>query len=86
MANLTVLDQDISQNHICVLQDGSKWFETKMVSTSTAQVLVKTNADLDYEAMNDTTVTCKDFFLNAMQLTQNPCFLGLHNMVNSVNI
>lgn len=51
LANMTAVDEDVNQYHSCQLLDGQEYFTLRMASRSTAQVLVKKNADLDYEKL-----------------------------------
>lgn len=59
LASLFVADQDASQSHTCVLLDGQKYFVIRNRGKSTAQVLVKDAAGLDYETMYDKQIAGK---------------------------
>ena len=49
LVNMSVVDDDVGQQHTCVLPTGGDYFYVKSLSKSSSEVYVSQDADLDYE-------------------------------------
>ena len=49
LLNMSVVDDDVGQQHSCVLRTGGNYFNVKSLSKSSSEVYVSQHADLDYE-------------------------------------
>ena len=59
LANLTVVDQDLGQQHTWMLLNGSEFFHVQPLDTNSSTLLVKQGAVLDYETHRDRHITGK---------------------------
>ena len=50
LTNLSVIDQDVSQQHKCTLLQGRSYFYISSVSKSSSEIRVKQGVDLNYES------------------------------------
>ncbi|XP_068740239.1 protocadherin Fat 4-like [Montipora capricornis] len=64
LVNMSVVDDDVGQQHTCVLPTGGDYFYVKSLSKSSSEVYVSQDADLDYERHLNAPITvsvdCRD--------------------------
>ena len=53
LTNLSVVDEDVGQQHRCVLLEGGNNFYLSSLSKSSSEIRVKQGANLDYESLRD---------------------------------
>ena len=49
LLNVTVIDEDVGQQHSCMLLSGLHYFSIRSLTPSSSEVYVSPTADLDYE-------------------------------------
>lgn len=59
LTNLSVVDEDLSQQHNCELLDGGNYFYISSVSKSSSEIRVKQGVDLNYESHLNTPIQGK---------------------------
>lgn len=59
LANLSVVDQDISQQHNCELLEGGNYFHISSVSKSSSEIRLKQGVVLNYESHLSTPIQGK---------------------------
>ena len=59
LANLSVVDEDVGQQHSCTLLEGRNYFYISSVSKSSSEIHVKEGANLDHETLLDTPIKGK---------------------------
>ena len=53
LTNLSVVDEDVGQQHRCMLLEGGNNFYVSSLSKSSSEIRVKQGANLDYESLRD---------------------------------
>ena len=56
LANLSVVDEDVGQQHSCLLLEGGNYFYINSLSKSSSEIRVKQGASLDYESVFETPI------------------------------
>ena len=51
LTNLSVVDEDVEQQHRCMLLEGGNNFNISSLSKSSSEIHVKQGANLDYESL-----------------------------------
>ena len=51
LTNLSVVDEDVGQQHRCMLLEGGNNFNISSLSKSSSEIRVKQGANLDYESL-----------------------------------
>ena len=54
LTNLSVVDEDVGQQHRCMLLEGGNNFNISSLSKSSSEIRVKQGANLDYESLMGT--------------------------------
>ena len=54
LTNLSVVDEDVEQQHRCMLLEGGNNFNISSLSKSSSEIRVKQGANLDYESLMGT--------------------------------
>lgn len=56
VVTVTVVDEDVGQQHNCILQEAGQYFYVNSLSTSSSEIHVRQGANLDYKSLFDSNI------------------------------